>query len=111
MTIPRSLAERISVLPLGSDTEHRTLDLTTADASIALAPGAYEAYLDGAALGYARIGAAVSVPSSGAAAVAGQWVIPAGGAVTFVLAGGTTVTLHAQLASSTGTLHLVRKPL
>lgn len=111
MTIPRSLAERISVLPLGSDTEHRTLDLTSADASIALVPGAYEAYLSSTTLGFARIGSAVSVPASGAAAVTGQWVIPAGGAVTFVLAGATTVTLHAQLASGTGTLHLVRKPL
>ena len=108
MAIPRSLAERIASVPFDADTAHDLLSLTTSDASITLPPGAYDAWLDATATGYVRIGAAVSLPSSGTpTAVAGQFPIAAGGVVTFVQR--SSAAVHAQLASGTGTLHFMRK--
>ena len=112
MGISRALSERIAAMPFASDTGHRTFDLDNADDNIALAPGAYEAYLPaGSPLGYARIGAAVSVPASEDPEVAGQFVLPPGGGVRFVVGGSATVALHAQLVSGSATLHLMRCPL
>lgn len=111
MSTPSATAQRISFLPFSAATTHRTLDLTDADASLDLAAGAYEAWLDGTSTAFLRIGAAVDVPASGAPEVAGQFVLPAGGAVTFTVGGTATIALHAQVALGTGTLHLMRKPL
>lgn len=111
MPTPRALAERIAATPFASDTGHRILEIDTSDDSIDLAPGAYDAYLDGSTLAYGRIGASVDLPSDKAAEKAGQFPIPPGGVVTFVVSGATTVALHAKTASGTGTLHIMRKPL
>lgn len=112
MPTARALAERIAATPFADDTGHRIFSLDTSDDSISLAPGAYEIYLvPAAALGYARIGAATSVPADKDAEVAGQFVLVPGASITVCIAGGTTVALHAKLSSGTGDLHIMRKPL
>lgn len=108
MTIPRALAERIAALPFGADTELRRQDASTTPANITLAAGAYEVWNPGTVAVYVRLGSAVSIPASGGTAVAGQWVIPPGGACTFVAAAGA---LHVLTQSGTATLELMRKPL
>lgn len=107
MPIPPSDALRALAAPIVAATGHRTLDLSTSPASIALAAGSYEVLNGGAVLVYVRIGAAVSVPSSGAVEVAGQSPIPAGGVADLHLP--DDATLHGVAASSTATIHLVRK--
>lgn len=109
MTTPRSLAERIAVLPFASDTEHRRLDVSTTPANITLAAGAYETYNGGTVAAYLRIGSGVSIPGSGAALVAGQFTVPAGTVVTFVTDGAAAV--YGLTASGTTTLDFMRKPL
>lgn len=112
MPTPRALAERIAATPFASDTGHRIFVLDTSDDSIDLVPGAYELYLvSSAALGYARLGAATSVPSDKADEVAGQFVLVPGASITVCVAGATVVPLHAKLTSGTGDLHIHRKPL
>lgn len=112
MGITRALSERISAMPFSADTGHRTFDLDASDDNIELAPGAYTAYLpSSAALGYARIGSAVSVPATEVAEIAGQFLLIPGGTAVFVVGGAATIALHAQLSSGTGTLHLMRMPL
>jgi hypothetical protein len=108
MPTPRALAERIASTPFASDTEHRRQDASTTPANITLAAGAWEAFNPGSVAVYARLGSAVSIPASGGAAVAGQFVIPAGASVTFIAA---AVALHVLTASGTATLELHRKPL
>ena len=108
MSTPRALAERIATTPFASDTAHRRQDASATPASITLAAGAWEAFNPGTIAVYARLGSAVSIPASGAAEVAGQFVIPAGASVTFVAA---AVALHVLTASGTATLELHRKPL
>jgi len=109
MSIPRSLAERISVLPFASDTEHRRLDLSTTPANISLAAGAHEVYNGGSVVAYLRLGSGVSIPASGGAAVAGQFPVPAGAVVTFVTDGAAAV--YGLTETSTTTLDFMRKPL
>lgn len=109
MTIHRSLAERIAVLPFGADTEHRRLDLSTTPANISLAAGAYEVYNGGSVAAYLRVASGVSIPASGGAAVAGQFVVPAGGGATFVVDGAAAV--YGLTSSGTTTVDFLRKPL
>lgn len=109
MTIHRSLAERIAVLPFGADTEHRRFDISTTPGSIALANGAYEVYNGGAVAAYLRIGSGVSIPSSGAALVTGQFVVPAGGSAVFHCDG--SATIYGLTSSGTTTVDFLRKPL
>lgn len=107
MPIPRALAERIAAQPFAADSEHRRLTASTSPASITLTHGAYEVHNPGADMVYLRQGAAVSVPSSGAAAVAGQIVVPAGGVVVVVVSD----VVHVLTSSGSATLEIVRKPL
>jgi len=109
MPIPRELAAHIDTLPFDAATGLRTLTVTAADDSIDLAPGAYVAVLSGTVDGVARIGGAASVPASNAAELAGAFFLPAGAAVTFVVGGSATVSLHALLvAAGAATLYLMR---
>jgi hypothetical protein len=107
MTAPSSPdAARLGAHPLTIACAHRRLDLTTSDTSITLVDGVYEVYNAGTVLAYVRIGSAVIVPSTGAAEVAGQAPVPAGGAVTLAMGAGD---LHALTASGTATLEILRK--
>ena len=107
MTAPSSPdAARLGAHPLTSACGHRRLDLTTVDASITLADGVYEVLNPSTVLAYVRIGSAVSVPSTGAAEVAGQSPVPAGGSVTLAMGAGD---LHALTATGTATLEILRK--
>ncbi len=98
---------RAADAPLIAGGGHRTLDASTTPASIALAPGVHEVFNAGTVLAFVRIGAAVSVPSSGAAEVSAQGLVPAGGALVIALPEAATV--HALTGSSSATLHFVRK--
>lgn len=108
MTTPSDLA-RASAAPVLATGGLRTLDLTTTDASITLAPGAYEAFNSGTAHAVACLGATTASlpPSTGAAEAAAAFMVPAGGASSFAILAETV--LHAKLLSSTGTLYLHRK--
>lgn len=107
-TSPSDLA-RASAAPVLASGGLRTLDLTTSDASIALAAGAYEAFSNGSALAVVSLtGSTASLPpSTSAAEAAGAFVIPAGGVASFAIDAETTV--HARLLVGTGTLYLHRK--
>ena len=109
MPINPSDALRALGAPLVAASGHRTLDLSTSPASISLDPGAYEVFNAGSVTASVRLGAAVSVPSSGAAEQAGQMPIPAGGVGSVLIPGDAAVTLHGLAASATATIHLVRK--
>lgn len=98
---------RAADAPLIAGGGHRTLDASTTPASIALAPGVHEVFNAGTVLAFVRIGAAVSVPSSGAAEVSAQGLVPAGGALVIALPEAATV--HELTGSSSATLHFVRK--
>ena len=98
---------RAADAPLIAGGGHRTLDASTSPASIALAAGVHEVFNAGTVLAFVRIGAAVSVPSSGAAEVSAQGLVPAGGALVIALPEAATV--HALTGSSSATLHFVRK--
>lgn len=110
MTVGRALAERIASLPFTSATEHRRFDVSATPANITLAVGAYEILNEGSNTAFVRLGTAVSIPSSGAAAVTGQVAIPAGGAVTLVV-DDDHKTMHGLTSSGVTTLSLMRKPL
>ena len=98
---------RAADAPLIAGGGHRTLDASTTPASIALAPGVHEVFNAGSVLAFVRIGAAVSVPASGADEVSAQGIVPAGGALVIALPEAATV--HALTGSSSATLHFVRK--
>ena len=111
MPITPSDALRALDAPILAATGHRTLDLTTGDASISLAAGSYEVINGGSVLVYVHLGSVVSVPASGAAEVAGQCPIPAGAKANVHIPGDAAVALHGSTASGTATIHLVRKVL
>ena len=96
--------------PYSSRTTLRTLDLTTADTSIALAAGTYEVIVPSTAAGnvYVRHGAtsAALPPSTGADEVSGYVLTP--GSVSVIHLDDAT-TLHARVASGTTTVSFVRK--
>ena len=98
---------RAADAPLIASGGHRTLDASTSPASIALALGVHEVFNAGSVLAFVRIGTAVSVPSSGAAEVSAQGIVPAGGSLVIALPEAATV--HALTGSSSATLHFVRK--
>ena len=98
---------RAADAPLIAGGGHRTLDASTTPASIALAAGVHEVFNAGSVLAFVRIGAAVSVPASGADEVSAQGVVPAGGSLVIALPEAATV--HALTGSSSATLHFVRK--
>ena len=98
---------RAADAPLIASGGHRTLDASTSPASIALAAGVHEVFNAGSVLAFVRLGAAVSVPISGATEVSAQGVVPAGGALTIALPEAATV--HALTATGSATLHIVRK--
>ena len=108
MTAPSDLA-RASAAPVLATGGLRTLDLTTSDASITLAEGAYEALNGGTSHAVACLGATTASlpPSTGADEAAAAFMVPAGGAATFAI--DTETVLHAKLLSGTGTLYLHRK--
>ena len=95
--------------PYDTNTKRRALALTVADDSIDLPGDVYHLTHDGTAAVSVRIGAAVEVPASGAAEVAGFVIPPGGLAEVMMPAGGAA--LHALIASGTATLHIVRKVL
>lgn len=98
---------RAADAPLLAAGGHRVLEASTSPASITLAAGVHEIYNEGPSFAYVRIGAAVSVPSSGDPEVSGQAPVPVGGTLTIALPAATTV--HALVAADTAMLHCVRK--
>jgi len=109
MTIAVDDALRAVAQPYDHRTATRTLDLTTADATITVVEGTYELHHDAAVTVYVRHGATSAdlPPASGIAEVTG-FAIPAGTVVPCALPAGV---LHARVASSTATLVLARKVL
>ena len=107
MAITPSDLSRAEEAPFSASGGHRIFVADTSPDSITLAAGAHELFNAGSELAYIRLGSAVSVPSDKAAEVSAQAVVPAGGALSIALASETV--LHALTASSSTTLHVVRK--
>lgn len=102
---------RAASQPFDASTGLRTLDLTTADATITLAEGVHELTHSGTGLAVlSTAGVTTSLPpSTGAAESAGAFVLTAGGVATLRLDASTV--LHARLLAGTGTLYAMRKAL
>lgn len=98
---------RAGTAPFTATGGHRIFALDTSDDSITLAAGTHEVFNAGSELAYIRLGAATAVPSDKAAETSAQAVIPGGGVLSIAVAEATA--MHAKTASSTTTLHLVRK--
>lgn len=98
---------RAATAPFTSAGGHRVFALDTNDDSLTLAVGTHEIYNAGSELAYVRLGSATSIPSDKAAETGAQAVVPGGGVLTVAVPEATD--LHAKTASSTTTLHIVRK--
>ena len=109
MTIAPSDLARASAAPVLATGGLRTLDLTTSDATIDLAAGAYEAHNGGSALAVLSLTEVTTAlpPATGVAERLGALVVPAGGVGAFAIDAPTT--LHAKTLTGTGTLYLHRK--
>lgn len=99
---------RAAAQPCDASTTTRTLDLTTADASLTgLAAGVYELMHSGTGFAVVAFAATTSMPPSTGAAEVACVPVPPGGVVTLVVAAGAT--LHARILAGTATLYVVRK--
>ena len=108
MAIAPSDQLRAAQAPVTAARALRTLDLTTSNATIILAAGAWEVFNGGTVHAVASLtGTTASMPPSTGAAEVTAFMIPAGGAVSFTIDEATT--LNARALSSTSTLYLHRK--
>ena len=110
MTLAIDDALRGASQPYTPATTTRTLDLTTADATITLVEGVYDLHHNAAVTVYVRLAAtSADLPPATAAAEVDGFPIPAGAVATLAIPAGGV--LHARVASSTATLSIVRKVL
>lgn len=112
MPVAVDSALRATAQPYDASTATRSLDLTTADASLTLATGVYDLFHTAAGEVAVRLGAVATAlpPTTGGAEVAG-FLIPAGAVATLALdaTDAHAGVLHACTLASTGALRIVRK--